>query len=594
MKKLMTWVLALVLVLGMATFASAEETKVYQLGDKMEDFTVTLVDGQEVSLYGLLAEKKAVLINFWATWCPPCKMEFPFMQEAYTDMSDEIGILALSTEPEDTAEAILEIKDELGLTTLPMGLDVGISEHFSFVGIPTSVVVDRNGIVCFQESGAITNKEKFLRLFSVYTADDYTEPVLLSKVPAPVPTVETPTVEAMSAALGIQGEQIKLDLGDDSTRWPFSVSDDGTYVQASNLGIEETRALFDVYVTAEDGQALAYDYLADVAPIVNLMTVSVNDEVVQVYGGEHEWATDFVAFDKAGEYKVTFSYACDTLSPLDIGAKVGKLRMISADDVATLEAAKPVKPAKTLPGETAVIEEIEGSTKEVAIKNWVEEDMGTLSVLQGNGLKLRIKLGEDVDDDQAFVRMNNEIELVKNLERDSEGYLYDYSVIGEEPAELMGNRFAVFSWTFGEGTNLLAMHQWFNSELGLVSLIDKGKEYMKDDGLDISKVEWSYVDGSPKVGVEQAAAQPESAEGQYVVVVTDEAGNPVPGVMVQVCDATTCQVMPTDADGKVVHAGAPYAYEYHVLAVPAEYAKDAQTYTLPEEGGILEITLKKQ
>lgn len=58
MKKLTAWLLALMLMLGMVTFASAEETKVYRLGDKMEDFTATLVDGTEVSLYGLLAEKK--------------------------------------------------------------------------------------------------------------------------------------------------------------------------------------------------------------------------------------------------------------------------------------------------------------------------------------------------------------------------------------------------------------------------------------------------------------------------------------------------------------------------------------------------------
>lgn len=185
MKKLTAWVLVLMLMLmlGMVTFASAEDDKVYQLGDKMEDFSVTLTDGTEVSLYGLLAEKKAVLINFWATWCPPCRMEFPYMQEAYDEMSDEIGIVALSIEPTDTNEAIVAMKDELGLTTLPMGLDVGISDHFDFDGIPTSVLVDRNGVICFQESGAITEKDTFLRLFSVYSKAEYSEPVLLEGIP---------------------------------------------------------------------------------------------------------------------------------------------------------------------------------------------------------------------------------------------------------------------------------------------------------------------------------------------------------------------------------------------------------------------------
>lgn len=121
MKKLTAWLLALMLMLGMVTFASAEETKVYRLGDKMEDFTATLVDGTEVSLYGLLAEKKAVLINFWATWCTPCRSEFPFMQEAYDEVSGDIAILALSTEPSDTNDAIIAHEGRAGFDYAPYG-----------------------------------------------------------------------------------------------------------------------------------------------------------------------------------------------------------------------------------------------------------------------------------------------------------------------------------------------------------------------------------------------------------------------------------------------------------------------------------------
>lgn len=117
MKRFLTWALALILALSLTAFAEGVNGY-YQKGDKIEDFAAALSDGTEVTLYGLLAEKKAVLINFWASWCQPCRMEFPYMQKAYSQVSDNIGVLALSVEPTDTAETVNALKDELGLTTL--------------------------------------------------------------------------------------------------------------------------------------------------------------------------------------------------------------------------------------------------------------------------------------------------------------------------------------------------------------------------------------------------------------------------------------------------------------------------------------------
>lgn len=53
----------------------------YQVGDKIEDFTITIYDGREVSLYKVLEEKDMVLLNLWATWCTPCCNELPHFDE---------------------------------------------------------------------------------------------------------------------------------------------------------------------------------------------------------------------------------------------------------------------------------------------------------------------------------------------------------------------------------------------------------------------------------------------------------------------------------------------------------------------------------
>ena len=142
-------VLILALALGLQGPAWAE-SDLYALGDTMEDFTAQLCDGTQVSLSGLLSEKKAVFLNFWASWCGPCEMEFPYMQQAYDQMSQDIAVVALSIEPTDTCEVIQQFKEDNGLTTLPMGQDPGIADRFGVAAIPTSVMVDRNGLnPCF-------------------------------------------------------------------------------------------------------------------------------------------------------------------------------------------------------------------------------------------------------------------------------------------------------------------------------------------------------------------------------------------------------------------------------------------------------------
>ena len=89
----------------------------YKLGDKVEDFSVTLSDGSTFTLSEALTEKKAVLLNFWASWCSPCKLEMPAMNEAYGKLSDEeIAVLQADVKKAQEARkaAILKKFDKDG------------------------------------------------------------------------------------------------------------------------------------------------------------------------------------------------------------------------------------------------------------------------------------------------------------------------------------------------------------------------------------------------------------------------------------------------------------------------------------------------
>ena len=81
----------------------------------------------------------------------------------------------------------------------------------------------------------------------------------------------------------------------------------------------------------------------------------------------------------------------------------------------------------------------------------------------------------------------------------------------------------------------------------------------------------------------------------YTVTYVDQNGNPVPGVMCQVCDEATCQVFVSDADGVCQFTLPAKAYEIHTLKVPAGYEGDTNTITnAPVQGGDLTFTLTKK
>lgn len=80
----------------------------------------------------------------------------------------------------------------------------------------------------------------------------------------------------------------------------------------------------------------------------------------------------------------------------------------------------------------------------------------------------------------------------------------------------------------------------------------------------------------------------------YTVTVTDADGAPVPGVMLQICDESTCVVLPTDDKGMVAFERTPYAYEVHLLSTPAGFAQDTTVHHVSESGGNLDIVLQAE
>ena len=133
----------------------------YKLGNVMYDFSFYDMENNKITLSEVLKEKKGVLLNFWATWCGYCLLEFPHFVRAYETYSDDFEIVALTPDSGDTDKMIREIILDYELN-FPVGRDLGAELYYSFYnfaqgGVPCSVLIDQYGIIHAVKPGAFSS-----------------------------------------------------------------------------------------------------------------------------------------------------------------------------------------------------------------------------------------------------------------------------------------------------------------------------------------------------------------------------------------------------------------------------------------------------
>lgn len=119
----------------------------------MPAFTLTALDGTLVSSDNLRGQ--VLLVNFWATWCPPCRAEMPLLQSVY-QAHRERGLVVLAIDVAENPATVEQYARELGLT-FPILLDqqIGVSTAFQVNALPTSFFVDRAGVIRASYMGAL-------------------------------------------------------------------------------------------------------------------------------------------------------------------------------------------------------------------------------------------------------------------------------------------------------------------------------------------------------------------------------------------------------------------------------------------------------
>jgi peroxiredoxin len=128
------------------------------VGATAPDFTLSTVDGKKVKLSDYRG--KAVLLNFWATWCGPCKVEIPWFMDLEKQYGSQ-GLVVLGVAMDDDGKNdVTKFAQDMKIDyTVVLGTDDVADQYGGVEGLPTTFYVDRNGKIVKKVAGLVSHSE---------------------------------------------------------------------------------------------------------------------------------------------------------------------------------------------------------------------------------------------------------------------------------------------------------------------------------------------------------------------------------------------------------------------------------------------------
>lgn len=159
-KRLLVVITSLIILAGVWTLVGNFTTETVhseaevgvEVGMQAPDFTINNVNGDEVSLSDYRGTK--VFLNFWASWCPPCKEEMPAIQKLHKNYDNIKVVTVNSGEGKDKVLNYL-MEYNFSFTTL-LDKNRKVTTDYLIRGIPSTFVIDKDGIIVRKQRGAIT------------------------------------------------------------------------------------------------------------------------------------------------------------------------------------------------------------------------------------------------------------------------------------------------------------------------------------------------------------------------------------------------------------------------------------------------------
>lgn len=129
-------------------------------GQTPPDFTITAIDGKQLSLREFKNENKPVLLYFWASWCPYCSKDFDVVKNVYPKYADKVAFWAIDLDLKEDSELIRSYKNRKSLE----GIDFaegkeGILSDYGITHTTTKYAIGKDGIIIYKGSGVFTEQQ---------------------------------------------------------------------------------------------------------------------------------------------------------------------------------------------------------------------------------------------------------------------------------------------------------------------------------------------------------------------------------------------------------------------------------------------------
>jgi peroxiredoxin len=131
----------------------------FNVGDRAIDFQLERLDGETVALRDLRGGP--VVLNFWATWCGPCRFEMPFLQGVFEDRAGADGLVIMAVNVGEGPSQVAAFMEENDLSfPVLLDKDTVVAQNYNIIGIPTTLFIDKNGIIGGVQVGAFMSEEE--------------------------------------------------------------------------------------------------------------------------------------------------------------------------------------------------------------------------------------------------------------------------------------------------------------------------------------------------------------------------------------------------------------------------------------------------
>lgn len=543
----------------------------YKLGDTVEDFTVTDSEGNTHKLSQLLKKYKAVVLNFWYINCGPCGMEFPFMNEAYQDYRDKMEILAMS--PIDKNEDIAAYKEENSLTFPMAECDIKWEKMMQLTGYPTTVVIDRNGVISFIHSGYIDNAQDFRKIFDFFTQEEY-EPTLVESL-ADLPEVkeeEKGTEENPFEIGGVTSFEITVKAGADfhvhlykaQQLWLQVKADELTITEGENKHTAKNGSVSFLATSPDTNSPLKLvftnhseedkTYTINLSPLPgsfnNPYPLELGEVAVTIYGGNEQGV--YYTFRPTEDGVLTLKYVS---GPAGVGYDCVLNRIMAGDVVVvrsmTEEGSENTVSTPVKKGESV---KLTFSTLPDATNSYPGGNFVYLAEFTAGEVKDEEKTEEleytvtvKDDQDQPVANVNMSVWLQEE----------------EKPFATNGDGVAVIRLPKGSYTVRITV----------------------PEGYTLDPIEYPLTEDATAISVVLQTKKVEMVD--YRLTVTDANGQGIPGVMVRIGS----QMIATDDQGKLLVNLEKGEYTATIMTVPQGYVKPGAV-ELPEDGAETVVVLE--